>query len=86
MFIGFLAGIASGTGLVFGREFMDQSIIDIEDGKRSLELPVLGAIPRITTQEEIRKEKNKTAIIITIALISAAALIAGAVAISTLKR
>lgn len=85
MFIGFLAGIASGTGLVFGREFMDQSIIDIEDGKRSLELPVLGAIPRITTQDEIRKEKNKTAIIITIALLSAAALIAGAIAISTLK-
>lgn len=84
--IGFLAGIACGTSLVFGREFMDQSIIDIEDGKRSLGLPVLGAIPRITTQEEIRKEKNKTTLIIAVGLISAAALIIAAAVISTLKR
>jgi succinoglycan biosynthesis transport protein ExoP len=54
---GLFLGCASGAGLVFGREFMDHSFLDIEEAKQNLDLPVLGAISRITTQEEIDKEK-----------------------------
>lgn len=64
--MGLLAGAVSGTGLVFGKEFLDQSFIDIDDAKNTLELPVLGAISCITTQEEINKEnhtKKKVAVV-----------------------
>jgi len=50
--MGLFIGAACGTGLIFAREFMDQSFLDIEDAKYSLELPVLGAISRITTKKK----------------------------------
>lgn len=58
--LGFFLGGCAGTGMVFGKEFLDQSFLDIEDAKNSLELPILAGISRITTQEEINKEKYLT--------------------------
>lgn len=75
IFLGIFLGAFSGTGLVFGREFMDHSFLDIEDAKALLGYPVLGAISRLTTQEEIDKEKYKQKKIITIALTSSGILI-----------
>ena len=75
IFLGILLGGFAGTGLVFGKEFMDHSFLDIEDAKLNLELPVLGAISRITTQEQIEKEKTRKKTLIVGSLISAAALI-----------
>jgi succinoglycan biosynthesis transport protein ExoP len=73
---GMFAGSIAGTGLVFGREFLDQSFIDIEEVKQTLDLPVLGAISRLTTQEEIDKEKhNKRKWIITVVSISLAVIV-----------
>lgn len=57
--IGIFLGGAAGVGLIFMREFMDQSYLDIEDAKLGLDLPILGAISRITTHEEIAKERNR---------------------------
>jgi capsular polysaccharide biosynthesis protein len=59
IFLGIFFGSCAGTGLVFGKEFMDHSFLDIEDAKQNLDLPILGAISRLTTQEEIDKEKYK---------------------------
>ena len=59
LFLGVFFGSCAGTGLVFGKEFMDHSFLDIEDAKNNLDLPILGAISRLTTQEEIDKEKYK---------------------------
>ncbi|HPT39811.1 MAG TPA: GNVR domain-containing protein [Candidatus Omnitrophota bacterium] len=84
--LGLLLGAASGAGLVFGSEFMDQSFLDIEDAKTTLDLPVLGGISRITTQEEIDLEKYKKSRFITIALIISAVLIVTAILISFFKR
>jgi uncharacterized protein involved in exopolysaccharide biosynthesis len=73
---GMFAGAIAGTGMVFGREFLDQSFIDIEDAKLSLDLPILGAISRLTTQEEIDKEKyNKKKWIIIVAASSLALIV-----------
>jgi uncharacterized protein involved in exopolysaccharide biosynthesis len=58
--VGILLGLGSGVGLVFTRELLDQSYIDIDDAKMNLELPVLGAISRITTHEEIIRDKQRT--------------------------
>lgn len=84
--MGLFMGAVSGAGLVFGREFMDQSILDLSDAKQALELPILGAISRITTQEEIDKERGKKKKLITIGLISAFILVISALLISVLKR
>jgi len=85
IFLGLFLGAASGTGLVFGKEFIDQSFLDIEDAKQRLELPVLGAISRLTTQEEIDKEKYKKKKLITIVLVSSAVLIFVVMLISFFK-
>jgi uncharacterized protein involved in exopolysaccharide biosynthesis len=86
IFLGLFFGGFAGTGMVFAREFMDQSFLDIEDAKQSLELPVLGAISRLTTQEEINKEKSKKRTVITLALVSSIVLIITVMLISFLKR
>ena len=75
VFLGLFFGSCSGAGLVLGKEFIDHSFLDIEDAKQNLELPVLGAISRITTQEEIDKEKQKQKRLIIATLASGGALI-----------
>jgi capsular polysaccharide biosynthesis protein len=62
--VGIFLGVAIGGGLAFSREFMDQSFLDVEDAKLSLGLPILGAISRITTPEEIEKERNRKKIVL----------------------
>jgi hypothetical protein len=84
--LGLFLGGFSGSGLVFGREFMDHSFLDIEDAKENLELPVLGAISRLTTQEEIDKEKFKQKRLIRAALIASCVLIFSAIFISFFRR
>jgi uncharacterized protein involved in exopolysaccharide biosynthesis len=75
LFLGLILGSFAGTGLVFGREFLDQSFLDVEDAKQNLGLPVLGAISCITTQEEIDAQKYKEKKWITITLVSSFVLI-----------
>jgi hypothetical protein len=73
--MGLFLGASAGVGFVFAKEFMDQSFLDIEDAKQSLELPVLGAISRITTQEEIDKERLKKKTYIITVVVSSVVLI-----------
>jgi uncharacterized protein involved in exopolysaccharide biosynthesis len=84
--LGLVLGGTSGVGLVFGREFMDQSFLDIEDAKNNLELPILGAISRLTTQEEIDKERYRNKRMLKVGLTSSIVLILIAMLISFLKR
>lgn len=84
--LGLFLGASSGVGLVFGREFMDQSFLDIEDAKNYLKLPVLGAISRLTTQEEIDREKARKKFLIKTTLISSAVLIFIVMLVSFFKR
>ncbi len=50
--IGFFLGVASGIGIVFGREYMDRSFRDEDAVEQSLKLPVLATIPSIVTDAE----------------------------------
>ena len=84
--MGLFLGAASGVGLVFSREFMDQSILDVEDAKRVLPLPILGAISRITTQEEIDKERSMTQGKLILGILAGAAVIIVAALIALSKR
>jgi hypothetical protein len=47
------------------------------EARNALELPVLGAVSRITTVGEIEREKDKRIILIIISLILSATLIVG---------
>lgn len=85
IFLSLFLGACSGVGLVFGREFMDQSFLDIQDAKLTLELPVLGGISRLTTQEEIDKERLKKKKVITIAVSVSVILIIIVMLIALLK-
>lgn len=58
-FIGLFLGIAAGAGLVIGAEFLDKSLIDVEDTKNFLGVPLLGAISKINTTDSIRREHEK---------------------------
>lgn len=75
IFMGLFLGAGAGVGIVLGTEFMDHSFIDIEDAKLNLELPVLGAISRLTTQDEINKEKGRAKRIIAYSLGSSIVLV-----------
>jgi hypothetical protein len=73
--MGIFAGICLGVGLIFAREFLDSSFLDLEEAKIDLGVPILGAISRLTTQEEIDKEKAKQKKLITIGAIVSATLL-----------
>jgi uncharacterized protein involved in exopolysaccharide biosynthesis len=75
IFLGMFLGSFAGTGLVFSREFMDRSFLDIDEAKQNLEFPILGAISRIVSQEQIDKEKIRTKTLIVGSLIVAGSLI-----------
>lgn len=85
VFMGLFFGVIGGIAIVFAREFMDQSFLDIEDAKHNLPLPILGAISRITTPEEIAKEKQRTITFAVSGLILAIVLITTTALISFLK-
>lgn len=86
VFLGIFLGGLSGTGLVFGKEFLEDSFLDIDDAKAKLELPILGAISRITTQEQINKERHRKKKWITISLASSLSLIVAVMLIAFFKR
>ena len=52
---GVAAGVALGFALVFGREYFDHSLRSLEQARSSLNIPVLGAVPIIVTEEELRQ-------------------------------
>ncbi len=84
--LGLIAGGCAGAGLVFAREFFDHSFLDIEDAKHDLTLPVLGAIPCITTQEEIDREKTRNTSLISLFAIFSVLIIIVSYVISLLRK
>lgn len=85
IFIGLFLGLGLGLALVFLREFMDQSVLDVEDAKLSLVGPVLGAIPRITTAEEVAHERSSAITLTVISTIIGIVLVVVALLISLFR-
>jgi hypothetical protein len=83
--LGLFLGLGCGLGLVFMREFMDQSVLDVEDAKLSLVGPVLGAIPRITTAEEVARERSSAVTLTVISTIIGIVLVVAALLISLFR-
>jgi len=83
--VGMFFGGALGVGLVFLREFLDKSFLDVQDAKEYFGQPLLGAISRITTFEIMTEERQREhwilfiTILIGILAITASAFIASLV-------
>ena len=56
--IGIAAGAAAGVGAVLLGDYLDNSIRDIDTLKSQLGLQVLAVIPKITTDDDIKKEQR----------------------------
>jgi len=68
MFIGMLVGGCLGMGLVFGAELLDHSFIGIDEAKAYLELPVLGAVSKIVTSDDLKAQEMRRAKITAISI------------------
>lgn len=58
-FLGLFLGALVGIGIIFCVEFFDRSFLSVEEASSFLSGPVLGAISRITTQEELELERKR---------------------------
>ena len=57
-FIGLFLGLALGIALILTMEFLDKSFLDVQEASAYLNVPLLGAISKITTDESIREQKD----------------------------
>ncbi len=80
--MGVIGGSGSGIGIVFLLAFLDRSFIDVEEAKHFLGVPLLGAISRINTIEQIHKEKQRMAWMYGITIIGGALCIIVSIAAS----
>ena len=57
LFMGMFIGACLGTGLVFGAEMFDHSLLSTEDAKAHLDLPLIGATSKIITEADVHIQK-----------------------------
>ena len=57
--LGAFLGGALGAGIIVLLEFVDTSILGLDEAKAILDLPVLGAISKIMTEQDMAREKVK---------------------------
>ena len=79
---GLILGLFTGAGLVIAAEFFDQSFLDVEEAKRALGVPLIGAISKINTVGTIRREREKQFWIYSLTVVACGVLIAVTTAIS----
>ncbi len=56
--LGLLFGFAAGLGIVFSLEYMDHSIKDLYDARDFFKYPILGTIPAIVIEEDVKKTRK----------------------------
>ncbi len=59
LIMGIFLGGAAGVGIILLLEFADQSLLGIDEAKEFLELPILGGISKILTEEDIVTSRVK---------------------------
>lgn len=75
MMMGLFLGAASGVGLVLLLEFTDHSILGIDEAKEFLNMPVLGGISKILTEEDIAVSRAKNKYMTTVFAVASVLLI-----------
>ena len=67
--------IFGGLCLVFVTEAFDHSFLGIDDAKAYLEKPILGAISKIITEADVRRQKLRNIKIASLSVITSAGLL-----------
>jgi capsular polysaccharide biosynthesis protein len=57
-FMGLFLGLGVGIALLFTLEMLDKSFIDVQEASTYLNIPLLGAISKISTVESIKEERE----------------------------
>ncbi len=55
--MGLFLGLGVGIALIFMLEFLDKSFLDVHEASAYLNVPLLGAISKISTEESIKEQK-----------------------------
>jgi len=56
--IGLFLGLGVGIALILGMEILDKSFLDVHEASAYLNVPLLGAISKINTEESIKEQKD----------------------------
>ena len=56
--LGLLVGVLSGIGVIILIEYFDRSIRDLNDAKEFFEIPIIGTIPAILGDNDIKRTKK----------------------------
>lgn len=72
---GLFFGLLFGAALVVAIEFLDKSFIDVEDAKKFIGVPLLGAISKIKTEATVRQKREQTAWFYGLVILAGAAVI-----------
>ncbi|MFH0731651.1 MAG: GNVR domain-containing protein [Candidatus Omnitrophota bacterium] len=59
LFMSIFLGICAGAGMVFIAELLDHSFLGIDQAKQTLDLPILGAIPKIITVADLNAQRMR---------------------------
>ncbi|MBN1871774.1 MAG: hypothetical protein JW800_04285 [Candidatus Omnitrophica bacterium] len=59
LLMGMFLGMCAGGGMVFGAEMLDRSFLGVDEAKDFLELPILGAISKIVTKQDLHVQKMR---------------------------
>lgn len=54
LFMAAFLGMGAGIGMVFSVELLDNSLLGVDEAKAFLDLPILGAISKIITQDDLK--------------------------------
>jgi succinoglycan biosynthesis transport protein ExoP len=75
IFIGLFLGVSAGVGVILLLEITDHSILGIDEAKEFLELPILGGISKILTEDDIAVTRLKNRFRITVFSVASVILI-----------
>ncbi|MCG2705819.1 MAG: Wzz/FepE/Etk N-terminal domain-containing protein [Candidatus Omnitrophica bacterium] len=75
MLMGMFLGTCVGGGVIFAAELFDHSFISVEDVKAFFELPVLGAISKIVTSDDLKAQKLRNARITVASIVTGVVLV-----------
>ena len=68
-------GGCAGTGLIFLAELFDHSFLGVDEAKRFLDQPILGAVSRIITEDDIRIQKLRNTRVAALSVVTAIVLL-----------
>ena len=70
LLMGAFCGACAGIGLIFLIEVLDHSFLGVDEAKTYLDLPILGAVSKIITQDDLKAQRLKRASITGISLVA----------------